>query len=218
MKKFFLYSFTLFITLAASVALAKAVNLYDQPLPNAKVVGTVDASSRLVPIITSKNGDWMKVGDPSNGNVGWVKVSDFNGSNKSGSSSSGFTMTEQTIDSAHGPQTYRTIQFGTPDAIVTNVDNVKAEEIIKRAEAQQLQMQRNSQQILQNIYHDMNQLYQNSGNSQGFPVFMPVIFVPTQPLPPLPPPHKPAPPHAKPAAAPTPPPAPKTNAETAPAP
>jgi hypothetical protein len=216
MKKIFLYSFTLFITLAASVAFAKIVNLYDQPQTSAKVISTVDASSHLVPIISNKTGDWMKVGDPSNGNVGWVKISDFSDNSKNGSASSGFTMTEKTVDSAHGPQTYRTIQFGTPNTVTTNFNSPVAEEIIKRAEAQQLQMQRNSQQILQNIYHDMNMLYQNTGNASTYPVFMPVIFMPAAAAPAPVPPVKRELHHAGPKATPTPPTPPSQQVPTPP--
>lgn len=60
--------------LSSSIAYAVTLNLYDQPKTDAKVVGKIDTESGFVPIFTPKPGDWMKVGDPKNGNVGWIQT------------------------------------------------------------------------------------------------------------------------------------------------
>ena len=70
LTSFVIFSFT-------SMALAKEVNLYDQPKTDAKVIGRVDLATGVVPIFTSKEGDWMKVGDPKDGNVGWIKSNEM---------------------------------------------------------------------------------------------------------------------------------------------
>ena len=63
--------------LIPAAANAKAVNLMADPSDSAKVVGTIDLANGIVPIFTPKDGLWMKVGDPRNGNTGWIKNSDL---------------------------------------------------------------------------------------------------------------------------------------------
>jgi SH3-like domain-containing protein len=175
--------------LISPLVFAKPVNLYDQPKTDSKVVGTVDSSASLVPIFNNKEGDWMKVGDPKNGNTGWVKVSDFS-ENKPGMHASGFSMTEQTVNTKDGPKTYRTIQFNNP----TTMSPTEAQATMKKIQEQQAAIQKRSQEIMQNIYKDMNSLYMTNPaafSNQAYPVFMPVIIVPAQPAPPANP--KPAP-------------------------
>src|SRR5476651_2828749 len=124
-------------SLFATFIFAKPVNLYDQPKADSKVVGTIDSSSSMVPIFTSKDGIWMKIGDPKNGNVGWVKVSDFNGNNNSG-----FSFSQQTVNNGSGPKT--TIQFGVPQPMTNDQ--------IKEIEKRQIEAQKNIQKIMQDIY------------------------------------------------------------------
>jgi SH3-like domain-containing protein len=78
LRRFFSIS-ALFITalLAASVSFAKNINLYEQPKTDAKVVATIDPAQGIVPIYTPDKSEWVKIGDPRNGNVGWVKSSDL---------------------------------------------------------------------------------------------------------------------------------------------
>ncbi|MDC0534223.1 hypothetical protein OAO18_00265 [Francisellaceae bacterium] len=67
MKKIFLAS-ALF---AATTSLfAATVTLYDQPESGSKSIGQVD-SSQVKPFY--KKGEWLKVGDQANGQVGWIK-------------------------------------------------------------------------------------------------------------------------------------------------
>ena len=66
--------FLLIITATAfadpSIATSKGITLYEQPDSKSKVVGTIAAGNALIPIFRQNN--WLKVADPSNGNVGWV--------------------------------------------------------------------------------------------------------------------------------------------------
>jgi hypothetical protein len=168
---------TFLLTFSANV-FAKDINLYDQPSPTAKVVGTIAQNSKMVPIFTDKSGEWMKIGDPTNGNVGWVKVSDFNTSGPQGTSS-GFSMSQQTVNTPSGPQTYRTIQL-QPSAQT----NAQAELAIRQLQSQQLNAVANYQKMFNAAYQQMNDLYKN--NPQAFggfpPVVVPIIVMP-QPTP-----------------------------------
>jgi hypothetical protein len=165
--------------LAAPLAFAKTINLYADPNNTAKVVGTIESSNTMVPIFSDKTGIWMKVGDPKNGNVGWIKVSDVTNAKSNGGGVSGFSMTEQTIDTKDGPTTYRTIQFG--NGAPAHPESAQA--IIQKIQAQQTQIQQQTQKAYTNLYRDMNVLYQTNPavfNNPGFPLFMPVIIVPPQ--------------------------------------
>jgi len=56
---------------------AASINLYDAPNDTAKVVGTIDLTAGVIPIYTPEKSQWIKVGDPRNGNTGWVKNSEM---------------------------------------------------------------------------------------------------------------------------------------------
>jgi len=150
-------------------SLASTVNLYDQPKADAKVIGTVDISTGVIPIFSSPQGDWMKVGDPRNGNVGWIKSIDLSGNGGSTS----FSFTQKMINNGKGPQTYRIIQYGTPQKLTP--EQTKA--------LQQLEMQ---QQHFQKEWQDMMDLFDHEFSHQMFmpgmnyPMIMPVVVVPVQ--------------------------------------
>jgi hypothetical protein len=177
-KKSVLIASSLLIALSLSNAWARPLTMYDEPKVGAKSIGVIDSNKPLVPIFTTKNGDWMKVGNPDNGNVGWVKVKDL-----SSSSGSGFSFTQQTVDTSAGPRT--TIQFGVPQPMTPDQ--------IKEMQKRQIQLQ----QSIQKMTEDMQNAYSNL--PPGVPVFMPVIMVPSMSITPLNPPaaKKPAPPAVK---------------------
>ncbi|MEM9242844.1 MAG: SH3 domain-containing protein [Pseudomonadota bacterium] len=51
---------------------ATQVTLYSQPNSKSKSVATITAATALVPIITSDDHQWIKVGDQQTGQVGWI--------------------------------------------------------------------------------------------------------------------------------------------------
>jgi hypothetical protein len=152
-------------SLTAITTFAQPVNLYDQPKADSKVVGTIDSSSSMVPIFTAKDGLWMKIGDPKNGNVGWVKVSDFTSSNHSG-----FSFSQQVVNSGEGPKT--TIQFGSPKPMTS--DQIAA------IEKRQLEAQKAIQKIMQDMYTNVYgaQAVQAAYPPGVVPIYMPVIMLP----------------------------------------
>lgn len=46
------------------------ISLYEQPNSNSKVVATIEKGKPIMPIFSKDN--WIKIADPSNGNVGWI--------------------------------------------------------------------------------------------------------------------------------------------------
>lgn len=172
------YSFFKFLKLMVSViilslpvtVLAKEISLYDQPKSDAKAIGTIDLSTGIIPIYTPKEGGWVKIGDPKNGNVGWVKSSDLH---SAGTSQSIFTFT-QSIDNKT-PTTYRIIQFGQP----TNLTPEQTKTLVKQVQIEQQEMQKS----MQNMMRDMDQLFYNDWHfmhHETFPFFVPVMVMPVQ--------------------------------------
>jgi hypothetical protein len=147
--------------LLSAGAYAKTVNLYEQPNDTAKVAGTIDLSAGLVPIFSSKDGLWMKVGDPKNGNVGWVKSSEMSGEN-----GSSVSFTQRIYNNGKGPQTVQFIQYGPAKQRLTDE---QAQNMLNRMEEQQLRMQREAEHMFREM---------NMGWGFSSPVFMPVVYVP----------------------------------------
>jgi hypothetical protein len=166
--------FTFSALALSSVAFAKSIPLYEQPLTTSKVVGDVDLSAGVIPIFTPKGGDWIKVGDPKNGNVGWIKASDLSGT------SSSFSFTQKIISDGKEPQTYK-IEFGN----MPNLNSRDTQEMMKTLQIQQMNIQQSAQQIIQDMINNINKLYKqqpqllhdNTGS-----VIMPIVIIPASAL------------------------------------
>ncbi len=157
MKSFFsIFSIILATLLSINLAIAKNINLYSDPKSDAKIVGTVDSEIGIIPIFTPK-GDWIKVADPRNGNVGWIKSTDLEGSG-----TTSFTFTQKSTGNAK-PQTYQIIQFGGPEKLTP--EQTKA--MMKQMELRQEMVQKNIQQLMENMF---------PAGSFNFPVIVPVMI------------------------------------------
>jgi len=145
---------TLFALSLSSLAIAKSINLYDQP-KNGKIIGTVDSEAGIMTIYTPpKDKDWVKVADPRNGNVGWVKTTDFN---------SNMPFTFNVIKSNDGNHTYQIFQYGNMKPYTPTPEQIKAMQT--REEAFQRDMQR--------MMQDMMDFHSWMG-----PMILPVLVVP----------------------------------------
>ncbi|MDR3491249.1 MAG: hypothetical protein P4M12_04295 [Gammaproteobacteria bacterium] len=133
------------ISLCSQTIFAKQINLYEQPKDTSKIVSSIDSNNNMVPIFTPKEGDWIKIGNPSNGDVGWIKVTELD--NGSSLISTRFSITQQTINTSKGPKTLQTIQFSLPQA--PTKDQTKA--MLKQFEIQQQAIQNNIMKMM----HDM---------------------------------------------------------------
>lgn len=131
----------------SSVAAAQAISLHEQPNTNAKIIGTADLSTGIIPVYTPPNSEWIKIADPRNGNVGWVKNSDL----KSGTSNS-VTFTQKIISNGSQPGTY-TMQFGNQPA---NANQEQMKEYLKKIQDEQKIMQQSFQNMLKNV----NEMFQ----------------------------------------------------------
>lgn len=162
-NKFFVFILALVTSLFTSVCFAKSLNLYDQPKADGKVIGSIDSDAGVIPIFTPKdNSDWIKVADPRNGNVGWVKQADLKASK--------VTFTQQIINTGNSPHSYEIIQFGGTQSMTPEQKAAAA----KRMEENQKAIEQSMHQLIDNLSKGFNQAV------TGMPVIMPVIIVPEQ--------------------------------------
>lgn len=156
----------------SATCFAKEISLYDQPKADAKIVGNIDLAVGFIPIYTPKKGEWIKIGDPKNGNVGWIKANELTNGN---STQASFTFTQSYInDNNKSPMTYRIVQFGEP----SKPSSDQTQYMMK-----QLQIQKQSlQKSIQNMMRDMDQLFYDDWHFMpgNFPFLMPVVIMPVQ--------------------------------------
>lgn len=162
MKKSFIF-LAISALLTSQITFAKSISLYDQPKEGAKVIGTVDSEAGIMPIFTPKdNTAWVKVADPRNGNVGWIKSIELN--NKNGSS---VTFTQSVIDSGKEPQGFQ-IQFGMPQKMSPE----QTQAMMKQIQASQRALQDDMQRMMKDVFKNTQMTWPN------FPLVVPVIMVP----------------------------------------
>lgn len=158
------------LTVMANVS-AKEISLYDEPKPDAKVIGKVDITSGVVPIFTSKEGDWMKVGDPRNGNVGWLKSSEM----ATPGEPTSITFTQKIVQDKNGPRNIQLLQYGNPQKLSPE----QVADFQKKMFEQQKMIQEYSQKAFEEMTNQMNKLYQ-WGKDNGLdrvPMIMPIVVV-----------------------------------------
>lgn len=160
---------TVILSLPAAT-FAKEISLYDQPKTDAKAIRTIDLSAGIIPIYTPKDSGWVKIADPKNGDVGWVKSSDVNSAS---TSQSIFTFT-QSVDNKT-PTTYRIMQFGQP----TNLTPEQSKALVKQMQKEQQEMRDSMQGMMRN----MDRMFYNDWHfmqSNAFPFIVPIMIMPVQ--------------------------------------
>jgi hypothetical protein len=141
---------------------AKTISLYEQPKMESKIIGSIDTTKGVVSIFTSKDGQWVKVGDPLNGNAGWVKSSDL------GNGQFTFNM----MKLGNGNQSYQVIQYG-------NVKPLTAAEVAEASKKMQLR----EEAIQKDMQHMIQDMFVNMHDWEHFPMILPVMMVPVKEAP-----------------------------------
>lgn len=137
-----------------SVSQVNALNIHEEASEKAKVVFEVQAGDKLIPII--KHGEWLKVANPKDGKVGWVKVADLQGHL---SLNNGINYQQRIITnkSDHGvPNVYRVIDYTGPN----KMSQEEMDEIFKQMQARQEQIQKYMQAMLQSMFNSFQSLQQ----------------------------------------------------------
>ncbi len=144
---------------------AKTINLYDQPKEDSKIVGNIDLAVGLINIYVPKEGGWVKVGDPRNGNVGWVKTGELGNT----------PLTYNVTNSKDGVNSYHIIQYGNSKPYTPEQVKAAMAQMQKREQA----LERDMQLMMHDMFADMH-------GWMHMPMFMPVLVVPEKSLQPAP--------------------------------
>lgn len=155
MKRYTLPLLAISTILFSSISFANSINLFLEPKADSKIVATADSSAGVITIYAPKNSSWIKVADPRNGNVGWIKSREMGNTN----------ISVNIARTGNGPAHFRYIQY-------TGNRNVSQQEIdadFRRMQQRQMLMQRRMAHMFEEMYGMF---------SQPTPVFMPVIVVP----------------------------------------
>ena len=56
----------------SSSIFANTLNIYEKPDENSTVKATMQRGEKIVPIFYTEKKDWVEVGNPQNGDIGWV--------------------------------------------------------------------------------------------------------------------------------------------------
>lgn len=159
----FLYIFFFLNAFIPATVFASIVKLYDQPVPTGKMIGNID-STNMITIFNS--GAWIKVGDPKNGNVGWIKASDV-------------TTSTPTPAMAQPSQTLNN------NAAAVEKERLRQQQIIEQTLGNAFQNLINS---VGNLYHQQMNNLQNQNNP---PVSLPLLQPPQNNVQPAPAPASP---------------------------
>lgn len=103
MKRLLFEGLAVTMLFACATVSAKTINLYSEPKTDSKVASTINTEDGVTIVYTPKSGEWIKVANPSNGDVGWVKSNDLGGD--------GYNM--RVFNSGNGTHHYSVYQFGT---------------------------------------------------------------------------------------------------------
>lgn len=156
------------------VAFAKEISLYEQPKADAKVVGAVDLATGIIPIYTPKEGEWVKVADPKNGNVGWIKSSELSATD---SLQTTVTVRQSPQNTNKESSAYQIMQYSQPKKLTMD----EAQAITKQMQAQT--MFESVHRSMHQMINDMNRMFDNDWyfmHNRHVPVIMPLVIVPVE--------------------------------------
>lgn len=145
----------------AHSAMAINLNLYEQPKNDAKTIGTIDTNYGIIPIFTLQGGQWIKVGDPRNGNTGWIKSQEFKNINNA-------NFSQRVISTGSDPKNFQMIQLTNPQPLTA-----------EQTQAMMRQMEMRRQTIQKEMHQMMDEMFKSSQIMMpSYPLMVPVIMVP----------------------------------------
>ena len=141
----------------------KSVTLYVEPAANAKTVANLTVGQQVIPIYAQ--GDWVKVANPANGAIGWIKKTDLQ-------------QAAPVLSSQAVMQSYVITQQGKDAKKVYQIDNKgdvqalkgeQAQAVIQQMDQQQKQMQEQMNKMMYNAWQNflMTQNLFNKLNHQA---------------------------------------------------
>ncbi len=138
MNRLLTFAMVIAFTFVTMPVFAKKLNLYSEPKADSKVTGTANTDTGITIVYTPKTGEWIKVANPTNGDVGWIKSSDLGANN--------YNM--RVINMGDGARSYSVFQFSG------NTGQYSEQQIEK--EMQQMEKQQRMMQIhLNHMFNNM---------------------------------------------------------------
>lgn len=164
------FLFMLPLLLFGSMLYANAITLYDKPADNSQKVANVDAGQQLIPIFFDEtHSDWLKVANPENGNVGWVKTADLNGTTQL-KEPGGINFKQRIVtksdDQKDGPKVYRMLEYSGPEKLKP----AQVEALVNQMQQREALMQANMQRMMQSMQNDF------AGFNQVDPMFNDMFY------------------------------------------
>lgn len=172
MRKIIASLIALLLTAAVGSAYAdtkpvEQISLYQQPDAKSAVAGTIAPGQAIMPIFTQ--GEWTKIADPSNGNVGWVS----NATLQQYRMPQVKTITQSTT--TPNGSGYKVMQFGG----TMPFDQKQLDELMKNWQAQQGNMQRVFGQMLEQSAVNLEALAKEMQKQNfQFPMIVPLVVMP----------------------------------------
>ncbi len=158
------------------------VNIYQNPDVKAHVLEKINPAQRLVPIF--HKGNWIKVGDPQNGEVGWINRQEYQKAMSAYYEPNIQTLYIHTTPGQNGQSTINVVAYKNGKKL----SDKEAQVLYKRIEIQQKKqaeyMQRvfwNMDNVLESEMHHMPQYFVAPPNMGFAPEFIQPVIVVTQP-------------------------------------
>lgn len=145
------------LAFSAFAATVSTISLYTDANKNSKVVATLPTNTQLIPIF--RQGDWLKVGNPKNGQTGWVNYKDYLG----GQSNGGISDNMQAIFAQNGKVTAYENGKQLPDADAKALYE-KAQKQQQNMNQQFIKIQDQMNKAMTQGMQSMDQLFAQSAN------------------------------------------------------
>ena len=163
------------IAMYTTVSFAAALRLYEKPDKGAKVVATLESGAQLMPIFYTEKGDWVKVANPQNGDVGWAQVDELKGPMVITQINGAETRQQIIVEKDKQPQVYSIIQYSSPQKL----QPAEAKKLIQDMEKRNKDMQESMQKMQEQMQKIMSDMFKGFDKSfYTFPIIQPIIVVP----------------------------------------
>lgn len=159
----------------------RQVVVYTAPHLNANIVQKVSPAKRLVPIF--RQGEWIKIGDPSNGKVGWINREQYRQAMRAFYRPNMQMVFIRTEHNNNGKPTINVVAYKNGKKLTQE----QADKIYKHIQKEQMRESRYAQRMFWNMdrfmdqqVFDMNHFmmpWNNMGFDFGPEIIQPVIVV-----------------------------------------
>lgn len=156
------YIVGLFVALFVVTSSAFAFNVYDKPENNAKVVMTLKADESVIPIFYTEKKDWVKIANPKNGDIGWVKASELKAPMVITKVTEGGVQQQVVIDKDKEPNVYSVIQYSAPHEMTKEETQKMVKDFERRQNTMRESMKKmhdDMQKMMQDMFKDFDDMF-----------------------------------------------------------